>query len=315
MEDFSLAHNMNSSLLSIVVPVYNSAATLPVLYAEIAAALHAYSFELILVDDGSKDASWEKIEALKREFPNHIRGIKLSRNCGQHNAIACGFMAAKGERIVTIDDDLQHPPSEIPKLIQRANDTDAEVVYGTYLNKQHAGWRNAGSWTVRKSSQLLEGNSGKGTSFRILTKDLAQKISSHLQTGYFFIDEVIHWYTTRIEFTPVEHHIRRAGKSTYTRSKLMTLYFDLMIHYSAFPLKMMTWIGLLSSFVTFILSLRFLYNKLVHGSSVPGFTAIIVAVLFSTSLLMFCMGIIGQYLYKLYKMQHRRPSYVIDRVL
>lgn len=307
---------MTNSLpdISIVIPVYNSQSTLPVLYAEIEKAMAGENWEVIFVDDGSRDESWLQLRTLKEQHPGRVTAVRLRRNFGQHNALACGFGFAKGMLTITMDDDLQHPPSEIPKLLARARETGADVVYGQYISKQHPGWRNAGSWIMRRSSPYITGNNSNGSSFRLLKTDIAQKLSAHIQTGFLFIDEVLHWYTSRIVSTPVEHHPRREGKSTYNRIKLLALYTNIVIHYTALPLKLMTWIGLLTSLVTFILGVRFIWMKIAHGS-VPGFTATIVVILFSTSLLMFCMGIIGQYLYNLYKMQNRRPSYSVEEIL
>lgn len=309
MADFYPEPDMPVTLLSIVIPVYKSAETLEELFAQIRATLEKrVPFEVIFVDDGSNDGSWAKLEQIKKANPSLVKAVKFNRNYGQHNAIACGFGFAKGQVIVTMDDDLQHPPSEIIKLLDKYEETGADLVYGQYISKQHAKWRNAGS-TV-----LQSGSESGGTSFRLLIKPIAEKVTAHLQHGFLFIDEVIRWYTNQIAFVEVEHHPRRSGKSTYTGGKLVRMYFDILINYSAVPLKVMTWIGLISSFLTFLLGVRFIYNKLVHGST-PGFTAIIVTVLFSTSILMLCMGIVGQYMHKLYRLQNRRPSYSIEKAI
>lgn len=305
---------MSVNLLSIVIPVYKSAPTLELLYAEISKSLDGrVPFEVVFVDDGSNDGSWNVLQKIKQAHPGNVTAIKFSRNFGQHNAIACGFGFANGEIIVTMDDDLQHPPAEIVKLLEKYEATKADVVYGIYTTKQHSQWRNAGSGILRGGA-ALEGKSGVGSSFRLITKSLATKIASHLQSGFLFIDEVIHWYTANIVGVSVEHHPRREGKSTYSGRKLFRMYLNILVNYSALPLKVMTWLGLFFSLVSFAFGIRFIYHKLVHGS-VPGFTALIVTVLFSTSLLMFCMGIVGQYLYKLYQMQNRRPQFLVEEVL
>jgi glycosyltransferase involved in cell wall biosynthesis len=302
-------------LLSIVVPVYNSAETLEELYARIAGALAGKQvFELLLVDDGSRDNSWATICRLKEKAGEQLKGIRLSRNCGQHHAIVCGFGYAQGNAILTMDDDLQHPPEEIIKLVEKFDSDDADVVYGIYSDKQHSAARNAGSSFVQQSSKMVAGNTGQGSSFRMIRKKTAEQIYTHRHQQHLFIDEVLHWYTTRFAVVSVEHHERKKGRSGYTFSKLAGMYFDILINYTAIPLKLMTWGGLLASIFTFLLGLRFIYLKLVHGSK-PGFTATIVAILFSTSLLMFCMGILGQYMYKLYQQQNRRPQFSVDTVI
>lgn len=308
---------MAVQLLSIVIPVYRSEHSLRELFVQIEQQLTPrIPFEVVFVDDGSTDGSWQKLVELKKEHPDKITAIRFTRNFGQHNAIACGFNFSKGDAIVTMDDDLQHPPSEIIKLLAKYEEGESDLVYGEYENKQHATWRKAGSSFLRKGATMYDGRPAFGSSFRILSKDIAAKIATHLQTGYLFIDEVVHWYTHRVTFVPVEHRARTIGKSTYSGTKLLRMYFDLMINYSAWPLRMMTYVGAIVSVCTFILGLRFLFMKLMHPQYVlPGFTATIVAVLFSTSLLMMCMGILGQYLYKLYQLQNRRPQFNIETVL
>ncbi len=308
---------MNKELLSIVIPVYNSEELLHELFHSIHSTLNGkQQFEVVFVDDGSKDKSWEKIVALKTSFPEQIKGIQLSRNFGQHNALVCGFSFAEGDLVLTMDDDLQHPPSEIPKMLKAYYEKKADVIYGIYrTNKKHSAARNAGSLFVQRSSKMVGGNPGIGSSFRLMKKNLADKIVYHKNQSHVFIDEILHWYTARFASVEVEHHERKAGKSGYTLYRLIMMYFDILVNYTAIPLKLMTWIGLLSSFTTFGIGVRFIIRKFTHPHVQLGFTAQIVAILFSTSLLMFCMGIIGQYMYKIYHLQSRRPSWSIAEVL
>lgn len=305
---------MTSPEFSIVIPVFNSESTLAELCSEIEKAMASFSYELILVDDGSKDDSWAQIVQLKSVYKEKITGIRLARNFGQHNALFCGFSYAKGNAVITMDDDLQHPPSELPKLIGKFQSADADVVYGIYSSKQHSSLRNAGSELAQKSSKMVIGNYGQGSSFRIIHKSLISKILIHKNQAHIYIDELLHWYTSQFDQVEVEHHPRKSGKSGYTFFRLLFIYFDTVINYTAVPLKMMTWIGLLSSLITFGMGAIFIYRKLFHEIK-PGFTAQIVAILFSTSLLMFCMGIIGQYLYKIYHLQSGRPSWSVNQVI
>lgn len=301
-------------LLSIVIPVYNSAETL----GELADTLHSElnhnrGYELIFVDDGSRDSSWAELEKIKKKYPEKVTAIRLSRNFGQHNAIVCGFGFAKGDYVLTMDDDLQHPPSEIMKLVAEAESTDADVVYGIPKERKHGAVRVAGSYFVRKSSRYAAGNTGEGSSFRLLKKEIADNISEHRNHSMLFIDEILHWYTGNIVTTDVEHHVRRKGRSGYSFGKLLSLYLDVVINHSAIPLKLMTWIGLISSFVTFSLGILFIYRKLENKIEVSGFAAQIVAILFTASILMLCMGIVGQYMYKLFLLQNRRPPFAINK--
>ncbi|HTF04408.1 MAG TPA: glycosyltransferase family 2 protein [Bacteroidia bacterium] len=300
--------------VSIVVPVFNSAESLDELCSEVDLHLKDVAYEIILVEDGSNDNSWEKIELLKSKYGEKLVGVRLARNFGQHNALICGFTFAKGEAIVTIDDDLQHPPSEIPKLLEKFKTSGADVVYGIYEVKQHSTMRNAGGTFARRSAKVVVGHVGIGSSFRLMKKEMADHVVEHRNQSHLFIDEIIRWYTARFAQVPVAHRERRHGKSGYTIGKLILIYFDTVVNYTAVPLRMMIWLGLFSSIFTFMLGVRFIYRKFMFDVE-PGFTAQIVTILFSTSLLMFCMGIIGQYLYKIYHLQSRRPPYSIHTVL
>jgi len=307
---------MDKTDVSVVIPVFNSKETLRELCTRIDTTLRqtGKSYELILVDDGSRDESWNEIERIKSGSAFNISAIRLSKNFGQHNAILCGFNFCKGEVVITMDDDLQHPPEEIPKLISTYERTGADIVYGLPLNKKHSTVRNAGSFMVRKTSDHTNNKNKSGSSFRLVRVSLTNKLLQNHSHNFLFIDAVLAWYTGKIETVDVEHHPRKAGTSGYTFRKLVLTYFDILINYSAGPLRILTYGGLFLSVFFFFLGLRFVYRKIFHD--VPlGYTSLIVSVLFSTSLILFCMGIIGQYLYKLYQLQNKRPPYSIETQL
>ncbi len=295
--------------VSVVVPVYNSSKSLEELLQRATASLTAIPHEIILVNDGSKDDSWKTIVRLKERYGNSLIGVNLSRNFGQHNALVCGFSVATGELIITMDDDLQHPPEEIGKLIATYDSTQADVVYGIPENKQHSGMRNAGSYFVRKSSHYLE-NKVEGSSFRLIRATIAKKIDTHHHNTMLFIDEILSWYTSNYTSVTVRHDARKHGQSTYSYRTLFKLYLDVIVNHSAVPLQLMTWLGLIGSLVTFGIGTLFIIRKFIYDVPI-GFTALIVAILFTGSILLMCMGIIGRYLYKLYQLQNRKPGYVI----
>lgn len=297
---------------SIVIPVYNSSSSLE----ELTNRLHTIfnntnkSFELILVDDGSNDESWETIEKLKINHKETLKAIKLNKNYGQHNATLCGINFSKGEYVITIDDDLQFPPEEMLKLIDCYEKTNADIVYGIPENKKHSTIRNAGTYYVKATSDQSKG----GSSFRLIKRSICDELTQNHQGNFLFIDTIITWYTNNIETVSVAHENRKSGKSGYSITKLISLYFNILINYSATPLKMMTYGGLLFSIISFIFGVRFIFKKLVHN--VPlGYTSLIVSILFSTSLILLCLGIIGQYLYKLYQIQNKKPTYSIQKTL
>lgn len=293
---------------SIVIPVFNSAPTLKELCLRISTSLGGYSHEIIFVDDGSADDSWNVLREIN-SATERTKIIRLSKNFGQHNALTCGFTHAQGDFVITMDDDLQHPPEEIVKLIRKQMETDADIVYGIPKNRKHGKVRIAGSFFIRRSSKLIKGNA-EGSSFRIIRKKIVEQIASHQHNSMIFIDEILGWYTSNVAVTEVEHHARKQGKSGYSTLSLIRLYFDIVVNHSAIPLKLMTWIGFIASLLSLVLGCIFIIRKFILDVPI-GFTALIVAILFSSSILMMCMGIIGQYLYKLFLLQNRKPNYSI----
>lgn len=305
------------TLISVVIPVYNSQEALPELVKKLNEcfdSLTEYSLELILVNDGSKDKSWEVIEQLKKEEMNSLKAINLSKNYGQHNALLCGFNFASGDFVITMDDDLQHPPAEIAQLIDKQKGTNASIVYGMYDEKHHSFIRNLGSIFVRKTSSFRKQNKGGGSSFRMIKKELVEILVEKHGQHFMYLDAVLNWYNTDVSLVQVKHQPRKYGKTGYSLKKLFDIYINVLYYYSSKPLKVIIAVGLTSSFATFILGLRFIYRKIFFD--VPlGYTSIIVAIMFSTSLILFCLGVIGNYLYKLYHLQQNKPPYSVKSVL
>ncbi len=306
---------MNEHLYSIVVPVFNSGKTLVELNSRIHTVMkqHNFNFEIIYVDDGSFDDSWSILEKLKSECPDSLKAIRLARNFGQHNATFCGLDHASGDIIITIDDDLQVPPEEIPKLIGSYHENDADLVYGCFQKKQHSLIRNIGSRLLKKAGAFFNDAPGEGSSFRLFTKDLSVKILSHSQ-NFVFIDELLLWYTANICFVNVKHNRRKEGKSGYTTIRLLRLLANLIFHYSALPLKIMTYGGLISSVILFFTGLYFFIRWLFFDVPV-GNTSIIIAVLFSASVIIFCIGVVGEYINRLYMIHNKKPPYSIRKIL
>lgn len=299
---------------SVIVPVFNSNVLLDELYDRIKKVMDEAqgSWEVIFVDDHSRDESWKTLKKIKEEDTERVTAIRLSKNFGQHNATFCGFSFARGDYIITIDDDLQTPPEEIPKLIGRAKEGEMDLVYGIYTAKKHSFTRNMASKLLKKSSSWL-GRPGEGSSFRIINKDIIDKLLVHHQ-NFIFIDEILHWYTDNVEFVVVQHEKRRDNRSGYNVRKLWGMMSNLLIYYTTIPLKIMVYGGLISSAFFFVLSIIFAINRFVFD--VPlGYTSLIVAILFSTSLILFCLGVIGEYLSRIYMVQNKRPPYSISRVL
>lgn len=300
---------------SVIVPVYNSQETLPDLYERTSQTFIRlnYTFELIFVDDGSIDNSWNVLTQLKQQNPDHIIAIRLSKNFGQHNALFCGMSFASGKYIITIDDDLQIPPEEIEKLINTFKEKEPDLVYGYFKRKKHNLFRNLASRFIKKGAKEVLDAPGEGSSFKLITAELVKKILTHSQE-FVFIDELLLWYTDNIAFCEVRHEKRVSGKSGYTRIKLFRLFTNLMIYYTTVPLKLMTFTGFLTSFFAFGFAIYRIYRKM--NFNVPmGYTSIIVTILISTGILLLSMGILGEYLNRIYKVQNRKPPYSIRKIL
>lgn len=300
---------------SVIVPVYNSCESLKELYTKISQTISSIgkSYEVIFVDDASTDCSWEVLTELQLTFPDNLVAIRLAKNFGQHNATLCGIASATSEYIITIDDDLQNPPSEIIKLIDRMKVTDADLVYGIYTSKQHSIVRNLGSAALKSSSRRVFQTKGNGSSFRLIKSALARNLLNH-QINFIYIDELFNWYTNNIEFATVDHHKRPYQKSNYSSGSLIKMLSNLVIYYTAVPLQLMVYGGFISSLLSFVAGIIFIYKKLVND--VPlGFTAMIVTVLFSTSIILLSLGVLGEYLSRIYNVQNRKPPYSIKSIL
>ena len=300
---------------SIVIPVYNSYESLEELFQRIEKSMDGQgkSFEIIFVDDDSQDSSWEKLTMIQVANPGRVTAIRLARNFGQHNATICGIAQAAGKFIITMDDDLQHPPEEIAKLINAMKDSDADLVYGIYGRKQHSIARNLGSSALKASSRHIFRTKGKGSSFRLMRSSLGKNLLNH-QLNFIFIDELFNWYTNHIHFVMVEHHKRPYQQSGYTSHSLISMFSNLVIYYTAIPLRIMVYGGFIFSFLSLLTGIWFIYRKLAHN--VPlGFTALIVAILFSTSIILLSLGVIGEYLSRIYMVQNRKPPFSIKTLL
>lgn len=307
-----LASQTGFATLSVVVPVYNSSSVLPRLVKELEAVLPecASGFELILVNDCSPDHSWDVIVELAREH-RWVRGINLMRNVGQHNALLCGIRAAKHEVVATIDDDLQNPPDEIPKLLAEL-DQGFDVVYGTPQKEQHGILRDIASKITKLVLQNAMGaDVAKNISaFRVFRTAVREAFQDY-RGPFVSIDVLLTWGTSRFSALPVRHEPRREGVSGYTLRKLIVHALNMMTGFSVLPLQLASLIGFTFTFIG-LLALAFVIGRyIMQGSAVPGFPflASIIAVFSGAQL--FALGIIGEYLARVHFRIMDRPPYTV----
>lgn len=296
--------------LSLVVPVYRSQATLPELHRRIVAAIAPLDpeFELILVEDCGGDDSWRVIQQLAAGDPR-VRGIQLARNYGQHNALLCGIRAAQGEIVVTLDDDLQNPPEEIPTLLARL-DEGHDVVYGKPRKEQHGLLRDAAS---RITKLALQGAMGAETAsnvsaFRAFRTRLRDSFSAY-RSPTVNIDVLLTWGTTRFTAITVRHDERTVGASGYTLRKLITHALNMMTGFSTLPLQMASVMGFLFAAFGFLLLAYVLARYLLDGSSVPGFPFLASIIAIFSGVQLFALGIFGEYLARMHFRSMERPTF------
>jgi glycosyltransferase involved in cell wall biosynthesis len=294
--------------LSVVVPVYNSQATLRTLVERLGPVLSAVAsdYELILVNDGSRDASWNVIEELSVLHP-WIRGINLTRNYGQHGALLCGIRTAAYPLIVTMDDDLQNPPEEIPKLL-RALTGSLDVVYGMPRVEQHNLARNLASRITKLAmSSAMGAEAARNTStFRVIRAHVRRAFENY--TGPFVsIDVLLTWGTTRFAAIPVEHEPRGAGASNYTFRKLIVHALNMMTGFSTLPLHLVTLMGFAVTLFGMGVFVYVVVGYLRHGS-VPGFSFLAVIISIFSGAQLCALGIIGEYLARIHFRSMGRPS-------
>ncbi|MCS6816969.1 MAG: glycosyltransferase family 2 protein [Blastocatellia bacterium] len=305
---------MQSALprVSVVVPVFNSERILPLLVQRLQPVLAACASEaeVILVNDGSEDRSWETISDLARQH-SWIRGICLMRNYGQHNALLCGIRAARGDVIVTMDDDLQHPPEEIPKLLAKLAE-GYDVVYGTPLKPPHGFWRTMAAQITKLALQSAMGaeTARYVSAFRAFRTSLRQAFANY-QGPFVSIDVLLTWGTTRFAAVAVRHDPRPIGSSHYTFWKLVTHALNMMTGFSVLPLQIASLIGFFFSLFGLGVLVYVVGRYLIHGGSVPGFPflASIIAIFSGAQLL--SLGIIGEYLARMHFRVMERPASVV----
>ncbi len=298
--------------VSVIVPVYEGAKTLEELCSRIAdVLLHKHDdFEIILVNDGSRDRSWEVVSGLADRYP-YIIGINLMRNYGQHNALLAGIRKAGKEVIITLDDDLQNPPEEIPRLLQKLAE-GYDVVYGKPSVRQHSLWRNVFSWVLKTVLKMIMGAEigGQSSPYRAF-RSVLRRGFDNFGDARLSIDVLLSWVAARTTFIYVEHHPRRDGKSSYSLGKLSLLAFDLLTGYSVLPLRIASGIGLTTALMGLLVFLFVVVRRLVEPLYVPGFAFLASEVALFAGLQLFAIGVIGEYVARLHFRTMGKPSYVI----
>ena len=298
--------------LSIVIPVYNGASSIERLVRELAKLNVEGGVEVVMVNDCSPDNSWEIIQRLVHEAPMPIVAVDLARNFGEHNAVMAGYAACNGRWIINIDDDFQNPPSEVVKLLRYAQaNPQYDVVYTKYERKRHNFFRNLGSrFNDRMASFLLDKPKGLYlSSFRCVNRFLCDGITEYVGP-YPYIDGIILERTQRIGTLQVVHAPRVEGRSSYTLRKLIRLWLFMFVNFSVMPLRISSIMGFVFSGSGFLLAIYVVIESFIRDTP-QGWPSIAAGVLVFSGIQLLMLGLVGEYLGRLYLMQKGKPQYVV----
>lgn len=299
---------------SIVVPVYNSEKTLNTHYDRVVKVMEDLdvAFEIIYVEDGGRDNSWRILCDLAGN-DNRVIAIQLMHNSGQASATMCGLANSVGDYVITMDDDLQHPPEEIPALLDAVlQDAEADVIFAIPREKKHAAWRNVASQFVNllATHVFKKSRSLRFSAFRIIRREVVDCIIGqnipHPSVGALLMS-----VTPRIKNIYVRHDPRDHGKSGYTLAKMLTLTLSVFLAYSNFPLRFLAFSGIIGVMGSFLLLGFYLIRYVTGGIEMPGFTTIVLLVIGIAGFIFFSFGLVGEYLLRIMQSVHFTPQYII----
>jgi polyisoprenyl-phosphate glycosyltransferase len=296
--------------ISICIPVYNAEDTIERLYDRICQELKGEDWELVIVNDASRDQS-EKICAWLAEKNTNITFISLRKNFGEHNAVMCALHYCTGDYAVIVDDDFQNPPEEIINLV-REGEKGYDVVYSKFNTKNHSFLRNWGSyfnnqiatWLLSKPKELYL------SSFKVIHRDVINEIIKY--TGPFpYVDGLILRTTDNISSVLVDHNKRKSGHSNYTFGKLVSLWLNMFVNFSIKPLRLFMLLGVGLSFLSAILLIYIIADNYINPEQSFGWPSIMVAVIFFAGVQIMFLGLIGEYLGKQYLTANQTPPWVV----
>lgn len=308
--------NSPAPALSFVIPLYNSSATIETLVRQIEELSVEGGHEIVLVNDGSSDATGAVCRELVRTAKIPIVYVEHARNFGEHNAVMTGWRHASGAHVVNLDDDGQHPPMEAVRLWQHAKESNVDVVFGHYREKQHSLWRNFGSWlTNRMTDWALEKPPGFYlSSFRCVSALVAREVAKNTGPAPY-IDGLILQVTQRIGSLTVRHEERKAGSSGYTLRRLIRLWMSAWINFSILPLRVATVLGLVMAGLGLAGFGWVVWLRITHQGPAFGWGSLMAALLVFAGAQLVLLGVIGEYLGRMYLTVNQRPQSVVRSVV
>lgn len=304
------------AMLSFVIPVYNSEKTVEQVVRRIGATVEAMPercrYEIILINDGSRDAVYDVCRRLGAEMPDIVRPFCLSKNFGQSRAIMAGFHMARGDYLICMDDDLQTIPEEFPKMYDKLRREGLDVVFGYYEHKQHSRFRNFGTWLNERMQSFIL---GKPASLHTSTYFVVRRyVVDHIvqyDRPFPYMEGLLLLMTDHVASIPIEHAKRRYGRSGYSFGRLVELWFNGFTNFSVRPLRIASLFGGLSALGAFVMLIVFFVSRLMGAHDPAGWTSTIVIVLFIGGVQLLSVGLLGEYIGRIYLSVNRTPQFVL----
>jgi len=307
---------MDSLQVSVVIPVFNEELVLHEFYPRLKKEAESWgkSYELLFVDDGSSDNSFELICKWKK-IDSNIRVVKFTRNFGQQAAVLAGFRESRGNIVVQIDSDLQNPPEEIKRLLGAFTD-EVDLVVTIPRKRRDSVLRIWGSKALHSLAQALFGNRFKLnlSSFRAMRRSVIEKIDQ-CQDRSRYMAVLMSWMAVPTVHVEVDHHLRKMGQTKYGVLPLLRLTWDLITGYSNFPLRLVTYLGLLGAGIGFAIMMFLMYQRLVAGILIEGFVVLSAVFSFFAGVQLLSIGFLGEYLGRVHLQIQNRPDYIVHKVI
>ncbi|TAJ30488.1 MAG: glycosyltransferase [Reyranella sp.] len=302
--------------LSVVVPVYNGAATVGELVRALRALEIEGGLEIVLAVDGSPDNSLDVCKKLAAEPGAPVIVLSLSRNFGEHNAVMAGLSRARGDFAITMDDDLQNPPEEVRRLFEHARDGKYDAVYTYYEDKKHEAWRNLGSrFTNWCADRLIDKPPGLYlSSFRCISAFVRERITASYEGPYPYVDGLVFQVTQNVGRLQVSHLPRAEGRSNYTLRRLIRLWLAMFLNFSVMPLRLATLLGLGFGALGALAAAITIVEAIISDKPPQGWASLMVAVLVLAGVQLVVLGMIGEYVGRMFLAVNRKPQYLVREV-